>query len=154
MGNGIFILQNMVERIRNSFHGADSAHNILVDSKEFDEDQTKYAVAVGFMNNSAIYITSAQDYYQQNEILSGFQEIDNYFTTFFDFQFEFMEAVNEKEQNLSWFQSRYDSFVKAKKDIEDLIERENENYRLMREQHKANAENFKQNAHKLFKKGD
>ncbi|WP_432359811.1 hypothetical protein [Sporosarcina sp. UB5] len=152
MNEGIFVLQNIVERIRNSFHGADSAVDILVNSKEFANDDNKYAIAVSLMNNSAIYISFAQNFYQQNEILSGFAEIENYFRTFFDLQFELMEAVKNKEDNLSWFVSRHSIFVQAKKEIESLINRENENYKLIREQHKKNAEDFKQNAHKLFTK--
>ncbi|QNK86293.1 hypothetical protein H7992_13550 [Sporosarcina sp. resist] len=153
MGEGIFKLRTMVEMIRNSFHGASSAQSILVDSKEFDKDENKYAVAVGLMNNSATHIASAQNFHHNNEILHGFQELDNYFSAFFNFQFEFMEAVVVKEQNLSWFQSRYESFLEAKKEIENLIERENENHGIIQEQREKNAEKLRQNAGGLFTPG-
>lgn len=153
MTEGIFVLREMVERIRNSFHGIDTAYDILVDSKEFDDDQTKYSVAVTLMNNSAIYITSAQNFYQENDIISRFSEIEGYLKAFQDLQFELMQVVKLKEDNLSWFYSRHNAFVQAKKEIEKLLETENENYRLTREQHQSNAENFKQNMHKLVTKG-
>lgn len=152
MTQGIFVLQTLVEKIRNSYHGANTAHSILVDSEHYTEEKP-YELAMAMMNNSAIYITAAQAYYDQNEIVHGFSEITACFDAFFDLQNELFEVLEVKERNLSWFQSRYDRFSNAIGDIEQLMKRENDNFQVLQEEKRTNSKAYKENAHKFISKG-
>lgn len=133
MSQSIYDLQELVEKIRQSFHGAATAYDILVDSQKFENDNSKYVLASTLFNNSAIYISSAKSFYESHPELSGLGELGAYFKAYAEFEFEAFQFIKEKEDNPSWFISQYNQFTRAKRGVEHLIDVENENYRLAME---------------------
>lgn len=101
--NQLDIAHFYVEKLANSIK---QSHEILYNENYGVE--TRYQMSLSFLliaENAYLHYKGHQ--YNVELFGSGIEQLDQPYT---DYVFELNEAIEEKEDNLTWLQSRYDSF--------------------------------------------
>lgn len=101
--NNLDLARFYIEKLQDNIK---KSHDILFNNNFLVEE--RYQMCVSFLVMSETTYLHLKDHQYKNEIFgSDIEQIDRLYE---EYVFELKQAIKEKEDNLTWLQSRYDSF--------------------------------------------